>query len=175
MDQRTQGALQIVAAIAIAASVLFLSKDIAALSAYGYAGAFVISLLSSATILLPAPGWAAVAAMSKVLDPLLLGVCAGIGSAIGELSGYAAGDGTRDILNEKVRESRKIHELVERYGPAAIFVLAFIPNPLFDIAGIAAGGARISWWKFLLACACGRVLRYIVLASIGQWSLNAIA
>jgi membrane protein YqaA with SNARE-associated domain len=175
MDRKALGAIQLFAAALMAAAVLYFSKDIAALGAYGYAGAFLIAVLSSATILFPAPGWAAVIALSSVLDPLLLGIVVGIGSAIGELTGYVAGEGVREIMNSHIRESRKIEELVKKYDVAAIFVLSFIPNPLFDIAGVVAGGLRIPWWHFLIACAAGRVIRYVLLALAGSLTLGFLS
>jgi membrane protein YqaA with SNARE-associated domain len=57
---------------------------------------------------------------------------------------------------------------------AAIFVLAFIPNPLFDIAGIIAGGLKIPWWRYLTACVTGRILRYVLLAMLGAFTLNLL-
>ena len=174
MKKKTGGVLEIVLVVAIMGAVLYFSKDIAGLSAYGYAGVFLISLLSAATILFPAPGWAIVIAMSGHLDPLLLGVVAGLGAAIGELTGYMAGEGTRNLLNNTIKETKKIEMMVRKYGMAAIFVLAFIPNPLFDIAGIIAGGLRIPWWRFLAACALGRVLRYTLLALMGAFTLGLL-
>jgi membrane protein YqaA with SNARE-associated domain len=58
---------------------------------------------------------------------------------------------------------------------AAIFALAFIPNPLFDIAGVIAGGLKIAWWRFLVSCAAGRILRYVLLAAIGGFTLHLLA
>ncbi len=174
MDRKTQGILQILFAIAIVVVVLYFSSQIAALAQYSYLGAFLITMLSSATILFPAPGWAAVVALSTVLNPVLLGMVAGIGSGIGEFTGYIVGEGTRDILNNRVKESRQIGEFVKKYDVLAIFVLAFIPNPVFDVAGIAAGGLRIPWWRFLLACMAGRVLRYVLLAFLGKFTLELL-
>src|SRR4051794_40085908 len=57
---------------------------------WGYVGAFFISLVASATILLPAPGIAVIMAMGTALDPVMLGIVAGIGSAFGELRGHLA-------------------------------------------------------------------------------------
>jgi membrane protein YqaA with SNARE-associated domain len=174
MDKRVEGALHIVGGIAIVAAVLYFSNNVAELKEYGYLGAFVISALSSATIFFPAPGWAVVAAMGRYLDPYLLGLAAGIGSAIGELTGYTVGEGAREILESRVKESKGIHESIERYGLPAIFVLSFVPNPLFDVAGIASGALKIPWWQFLLACAAGRILRYVLLAMLGNLSLGFI-
>ncbi|VVC04099.1 SNARE associated Golgi protein [Candidatus Bilamarchaeum dharawalense] len=174
MDRKIEGAAQIAFAIIVVAAVLYFSNDIEKLQTYGYLGAFLISMLSSATLFFPAPGWAAVIAMSSILDPVYLGIAAGLGSAIGELTGYVAGDGARDILNKNIRESKKIEEFVKKYDLAAIFFFAFIPNPLFDIAGIVAGGLKIPWWRYLIACAAGRVLRYTLLAAVGNFALAAI-
>jgi membrane protein YqaA with SNARE-associated domain len=173
MDKKTQGILEIIVVLLIIAGVLVFYKDIVALRRYGYPGAFLISLLSSATLFLPG-GWAVVIALSRVLNPVGLGVVVGIGSAIGQLTGYLVGDGTRDILSNRVRESRQMRELVEKYDVLAIFVLAFIPNPLFDIAGIVAGGLRIKWWHFLLACMAGRVLRFVLLAVVWKYVLGIL-
>lgn len=175
MDKKTEGALLIIFAFVIAAAVFYFSRDIAALSAYGYAGAFFVAMLSSATIIFPAPGWAAVIAMSAYLDPVLLGMAAGTGAAIGELTGYVAGEGARDLLNSRVKETKNIEEFVRRYGMLAIFVLAFLPNPIFDIAGVVAGGMRMPWWRFLISCAAGRVLRYVLLAMLGAFTFGLIS
>lgn len=174
IGKKTEGGLQIALSLAIVAAVLYFSSEISTLGGYGYAGAFIIAMLSSATIFFPAPGWAVIAAMSAFLDPLLLGIAAGLGSAIGELSGFAAGDGVRDMLNDRVKETKTVHEIVRKYDAAAIFFLSFIPNPLFDAAGIVAGSLKIPWWRFLAACAAGRVLRYAILAVIGQFTLALV-
>ena len=56
---------------------------------------------------------------------------------------------------------------IDKYGIWAIFALALIPNPLFDIAGLAAGAAGIAWWKFLIAAGIGKTIRAIAFAYIG--------
>lgn len=174
MEKKTEGILQLAFSIAIAALVLFFSDDIASLGDLGYLGAFLIALFSSATIIFPAPGWAVIAAMSASFNPVMLGIAAGLGSAIGEMSGFIAGDGVRDVLNSRFKETKDIEEIVRRYGVFAIGFFAFVPNPLFDIAGVIAGGLKISWWKFLIACAVGRVLRYVLLAMAGQFTMGLI-
>jgi membrane protein YqaA with SNARE-associated domain len=172
---KLEGIAQLVFSIAIVAAILLFSGEIRELSAYGYAGAFLIALVGSATIILPSPAFAVIIAMSASLDPVLLGIVAGIGSGLGEITGYLAGNGARTMLNSHVRESKKIEEIVMKYDVAGIFVLSFIPNPLFDVAGIVAGGLRIHWAHFLSACILGRVLRYVLLAILGYWTLGALA
>jgi len=174
MDKKIEGIVQLVLSVIIVAIILVFSKEIESLRVYGYAGAFFIALLGSATIILPSPAFAAIIAMSGSLDPLVLGVVAGIGSGMGEITGYIAGDGARDLLNNRIKESKKIEKFVRRYDVAAVFILALIPNPIFDVAGIIAGGLRIQWWHFLSACILGRVIRYVILAMIGAFTLELL-
>ena len=162
-------AISLFSALAITASALYLSTKIGVFSAYGYLGVFVISLISSATIFIPVPGFAAVLALASTLDPVLLGVAAGLGAGLGEFSGYLAGFSGHDTLQRtSAFRSHKGH--IEKYGAPAIFALAFIPNPLFDAAGIAAGAIRMDWWKFLIAASAGKILRFTLLAYFGAWA-----
>ena len=170
MNTKTKGILQILLAVLLLLVILFLSKDIEKLAGFGYIGVFLISLLSSATILFPAPGWVAVIAISRILDPIYVGLIAGFGSGLGEITGYIAGSGVNSIINDE--HFTKIKSVIEKYDIFAIFFLSFIPNPLFDIAGIAAGSVGMKWWKFLIACITGRVLRYLILAYLGRFSIE---
>lgn len=174
MDKKIQGVGELVFSIFVVAIILIFSEEIGSLSAYGYAGAFLIALFGSATIVLPSPAFAAIIAMAGSLDPVLLGIVAGIGSGMGEITGYIAGDGARDLLNNRIKESKGMEEFVRKYDVAAVFILAFIPNPIFDIAGIIAGGLRIKWWHFLSACIMGRVMRYVLLSLIGAFTLHLL-
>lgn len=132
----------------------------------GYAGAFVISLVSSASIIIPTPGFVAVVELGKVLNPLLLGIVAGIGSAIGEMSGYYAGKQER----ENVRKSGIYlhHEAaIRRWGPLGMFFLALIPNPFLDFAGIACGAIGMPAWQFAISVSCAKIIKYTAFAYTG--------
>lgn len=161
-----KNAFALFSAIAITAAAVLLFRHILFLRHIGYLGIFLISIVSSATIFLPLPGFAVVFASAPYLNPILLGIVAGIGSGIGEISGYLAGFAGHGAV-ERTRIFRSHKEQIAKYGAPAIFVLAFIPNPAFDLAGIAAGAIEMKWWKFLLATVAGKVLRYIALAYLG--------
>ena len=175
MQKKVKGEIELAITIAVVVAIFLLSDQITALKGYGLAGAFLIALLGSATIILPTPAAAAIIAMSGSFDPILLGIVAGFGSGIGELTGYFAGDGARKLLNDRIKESQHIEATVKTYGAPGIFILALIPNPLFDAAGLVAGGLKIHWCKFLVACIAGRVLRYVILAELGLFAINLIS
>ena len=165
--------LNIAVAVAIAALVLLLSNQIEALGNWGYLGAFLISMLGSATILIPVPAWAVVIGLSKSLDPLVLGVVAGVGSAIGELTAYLFGHGMGRLI-EKKKEFKDQKRWIQKNDFWAILVLSFLPNPLFDMAGLAAGAAKVPWQRFVLFCAIGRVLRFTLFGIAGYYFFNGL-
>jgi uncharacterized membrane protein YdjX (TVP38/TMEM64 family) len=63
---------------------------------------------------------------------------------------------------------------MKRRGWLAIFVLAFVPNPIFDLAGAAAGILKYPAWKFLLFCFLGKTPRSILIAFAGAWALEGV-
>ena len=139
---------------------------------WGYLGAFLISLVASATIILPAPGIVVIMAMGAALNPFVLGIVAGLGSAFGELTGYAAGRGGRTLIPaQQQKQFAQIQALTERYGPMLLAVLAAIPFPLFDFAGIVAGMMRMRVINFFLAVAIGKSIKYIIMILLGTTSL----
>lgn len=140
---------------------------------WGYVGAFAISLVASATIVLPAPGLAIIIAMSPSLDPLTLGIVAGVGSALGELTGYAAGAGGGALIPPaRQAQFERVRQLTSQYGPLILAVLAALPFPLFDFAGIVAGALRMRILSFLLSVAVGKSIKYIILIMLGAGSLQ---
>jgi membrane protein DedA with SNARE-associated domain len=57
----------------------------------------------------------------------------------------------------------------------AILVLSAIPNPFFDLAGIAAGVAKIPIGKFLFFCWIGQLIEMTMFAYAGAYSIDWLA
>lgn len=143
------------------------------LAKFGYPGIFLLTVLTNATVLLPVPGNLVVFAMGAVFNPFLVAIVAGGGAAVGELSGYLAGYSGRAVIENAKRYERIRTWLQEHrhYSDVAIFVLSAIPNPLFDMAGIAAGALRIAVWRFVVFCFLGKILNMLLFAYLGNLSL----
>lgn len=164
-------AISLLGAVALSLSSAYIFFAFPSLAQMGYFGIFAISLLSSATIFLPMPGFAIVFAMGRFLNPVLVGLAAGLGAGLGEITGYMAGSaGHNAVMKTSVFRSHK--KQIEKHGPLAVFLLSFLPNPAFDVAGIAAGAIKMPLWKFLLAVIIGKTLRYISLAFAGEYTEN---
>jgi len=165
-----------IAALVFAMSItvlIFLYRDqLAGLGSYGYLGLFAVSIVGNATVLLPVPSLAATFLAGGIFNPLLAGVVSGAGMAVGELSGYLAGYGGTAIIGKKdTKTYARLDNWMQRRGYLTVFVLSAIPNPIFDLAGIAAGMLRFPVWRFLLACFLGKAVKGIVFALAGAQSL----
>ncbi len=156
------------------ATVLFLFRQrIVEYAGVGYFGVFVVTLLASATVVLPVPGLATVFGAGAVFNPILVGVMAGLGDAIGELTGYLAGYAGQEVIENQAMYIR-FEEWMRRHGALTIILLSAIPNPLFDLAGIAAGALRFSVTRFFLSCLLGKSIKDIMVALAGYYSLTFV-
>jgi uncharacterized membrane protein YdjX (TVP38/TMEM64 family) len=124
---------------------------------------FGLAALSTATLILPAPGLALTAIAGAAGEPLAVGIVAGLGQAVGELTGFAAGWSGRSFLPDNPA-TRRVSGWLQRRGVIVIFLLALVPNPLFDVAGIAAGVLRMPVIRYLGAAAAGKVIKNVVVA-----------
>jgi uncharacterized membrane protein YdjX (TVP38/TMEM64 family) len=167
----TRHALAILGAVAITVLIVVFQDRLRSLGHLAYLGAFLTMLIGNATVILPVPGLAVVFALGASLNPLLLGLAAGPGAALGELTGYLMGYGGSAVA-DNLKVYQTIERWMERYGIVVIAVLAAIPNPLFDVAGMVAGVMRIRWWHFLLAALLGKTIQALVVAHAGALSLG---
>ena len=154
--------------------IISLRDRIARFSSYGYLGIFVISLLGNATVILPAPSLLAVGVGGGIFNPLIVGLVAGPAEALGELTGYLAGYGGRAAIEDREMYAR-LERWMKRRGDLVIFLLSAIPNPLFDLAGIAAGSLRFPIWRFLLVCWLGKTLKDLAVAQIGAQAMKLLS
>lgn len=173
---RIEYTVLIVATILLSLSAIaffYFSTDIENLRSYGYVGLFLVNVIGAASILLPSPAAASVVGAGGLFDDLfgvpafvLVGLVAGTGEAIGEFSGYAAGYGGRVAVEQRPAYIR-IKRWMERRGTITMFLLSTIPNPVFDIAGLAAGAVEMPVRRFFLATWSGKVLKNTWLAALG--------
>jgi len=164
-------ALLVVASITV--YIYSIRDQVGQFAAFGYPGIFLIALLANATILLPAPGLAIVYAIGGIFNPIGVGLAAGTGGAIGELSGYLAGFSGQAVL-ERVEVYDRIKPWVDKYGGWAILALSAIPNPFFDVVGIAAGIAKMPIKTFLFFAWMGQLIKMTSVALAGKYSIELL-
>jgi uncharacterized membrane protein YdjX (TVP38/TMEM64 family) len=159
--------LALVLVVVISVTIFAFRDQAAQFARFGYPGVFFIALLSYATVLLPAPGIAVVFSMGGVLNPYGIALAAGTGAALGELSGYLAGYSSQ-VVAERTEIYQRLVVWMKSNGPLAVFILSAIPNPLFDLAGAAAGSLKMPYAQFLLWCWLGQMVKMLIFASLGN-------
>ena len=175
--------LALIAVFAVSIAVAFIALDLGEddiTGGWGYPILWVISLLRASSVILPIPGSGLTIAAGAIMDPLwgipapvAVGVTAGSAESLGEFTGYWAG-----VNGGKLMEGRRLYELIRKWLQKApfptMFVMAFMPSPVFDVAGLAAGAARIPVRIFYPAVLSGKVLRGIAMGFTGFYGIEIL-
>jgi len=163
--------LSLIGVLAITTVLYIYRNEVSKLQVLGYPGIFLVSLLSNATLVLPVPGVLFTSAMGAIFNPYWVALAAGSGATLGEISGYLVGFSGQGVIENKVWYDR-ISVWMLKYGDLTIFLLALIPNPLFDIAGMVAGALKMPMWRFLLWVWLGKCIKMLAFALGGAGLLS---
>lgn len=133
---------------------------------YGYLGIFLISAIGNVAILSPAaPMIAALGA--TIYHPILSSFITTLGAVTGELLSYFIGSATHSYL-PNYDWNTKINHFMKMNGTLTIFILSLVPNPFFDIAGIAAGATNYPLWEFIVISFLGKWIKFSIFALMGK-------
>ena len=152
--------------IVLSLVLFFYREEVQKLANFGYGGIFIVSILSNATLILPLPGVIFTSAMGAVFNPFWVAIAAGIGAALGETTGYLAGFSGQIVVDRK-DWYETLTLWMRKYGNLTILVMAFVPNPLFDLAGMAAGMLKLPFFRFLFWCSIGKIIKMLLFAYTG--------
>jgi membrane protein YqaA with SNARE-associated domain len=143
-------------------------------SQFGYLGVFIISFIGSVSVIFPIPYTIVIYFLGSFLDPIFVAISGGLGSALGEFSGYILGYYGRTIISEKKRKKMDyMLKIFGKYGPAAIFLFALTPLP-DDLLFIPLGVMRYPLWKAFIPALFGKTLMTFIVAYSGQQSIQII-
>jgi len=140
---------------------------------YGYPGVFIISLLGTASIVIPVPYTVIIFTIGslRILEPTFVAISGAAGSALGESFGYFLGYYGRTIVSEeRQKKMNYVVRFFSRYGAVAIFIFALTPLP-DDLLFIPLGIMRYSFLKAFIPCLLGKILMCFILAYGGHLSI----
>ncbi len=150
---------------------------------FGLPGLLIASIAVNATVFIVVPviELAVIAlAAAQTYPPWVLGIVAGLGAGLGELTGYFVGSQGRHLVQHfSAKETGIMHRVQKMLsvhawkGTATIFILASIPFP-FDVVGLAAGLAKFPLPNFFVAATAGKILRFTILAYAALWGFTTI-
>jgi membrane protein YqaA with SNARE-associated domain len=157
----------------------FIPFDYTILGDYAVAGVFGITALATATIVIPVPYIPVIMHIAQQYHDMhmlvWIALAAGAGSVVGEISGYMVGRTGRQAFAE-TRFSQWVAAQMTHPVRAflALFALSAPPNPLFDVAGIAAGAFGVPFWLFATAVFSGRFVRMLGIVLAGYYALGVV-
>ena len=141
---------------------------------YGYFGIFLISLVGALSIFFPIPYTVIIFTLGGTFEPLWIAVAAGMGSAVGEFSGYLIGFGGRRVISEKYKKKMEfLMRLFDRFGPVMIFLFALTPLP-DDLLFIPLGVIRYSLVRAFIPALIGKICMNFIVAYSGRFSIQII-
>jgi membrane protein YqaA with SNARE-associated domain len=174
------GITGVVLTIAMAAAIIYFGDAMRQLKGLGYVGAFLISILGGATIIIPVPMLAVVFALGKVMEfTWLVGISAALGELVGALTIYMTGHGAgRAISSSKHGKIQSAYErmlgLMERRGPLTLFIVASVINPFFYPAALAAGALRFGLRKYIFIVLAGKIIKCMTVVYAGYFGLKGL-
>ncbi len=174
------GIFGVIVTIAMAVAIIVYKDAVQDLQNYGYFGAFFISILGGATIIVPVPMLAIVFALGGVMPfPWLVAIAAALGEVVGALTIYATGRGAGHALsNTKHGRLQKWYDrlmnLMRRRGAITLFVVTCIVNPFFYPAAFAAGALRFGIKKYIPIVLAGKLVKSFTVVYAGYFGLKGI-
>jgi len=177
------GIVGVVLTLAMTVVIILYNSQIEALKQYGYIGAFLISILGGATIIVPVPMLAVVfalgSAMGSPLQVAFLGLSAALGELIGAYMIYMTGRGAGQAMSSAQsgrvqRMYERMLGIMERRGPLVLFLVASVVNPFFYPAAMAAGALRIGLMKYTGIVLAGKIIKCMSVVYVGYYGLGTI-
>ena len=168
-----QNLLRLAAFLAVLAimGAAFLLHEKLSLDELAYGGLGLTVLLASGGLVLPIPSLAAACAAGASLNPFYVGLVAGSAGTLGELSSYFLGYSGRGVL-DRSRLYHRMEGWMRRRGWLLLFLVSLIPNPIFDLVGIAAGALRYSIWRFLSVVWVGKLSKFLIFAYACDYGID---
>jgi membrane protein DedA with SNARE-associated domain len=171
-----------VMAAAFAAIIIFHDK-LREMQQWGYLGAFLISILGGATVIIYVPMQPVVFALGGAMagpwSVFLLGMAAAAGEVIGGMTIYMTGQGAgKAISNNKNARFQKAYQrmlsFIKRRGAIALFLVTFIMNPFFYPAAFACGALCMDLKKFIPVVIAGKIIKCMTVVYAGYFGLRGI-
>ncbi len=166
--------------ILMAVAIVIYKDEVKALQNYGYFGAFFISILGGATIIIPVPMLAIVFALGGVMPyPWLVAIVAALGELVGAMTIYATGHGAGHAISKsKHGRMQKIYDkllsLMKRRGAITLFAVTSVVNPFFYPAAFAAGALKFGLKKYIPIVLVGKMIKSFTVVYAGYFGLKGI-
>lgn len=158
-----------------------------------YLGLFLTAILAGSPIPIPTPCMALTFTLGSKFEPVVIGIIAGLGAAIGSMLVYfTARTGRRFLPSLNISDpANKIYSgpvgkflqkikmprvvgFANRRGIAGVFLFSIFPNPLLMPLLVTMGISRVRAWKVAITCWLGHSVLFLALAFLGHYGLGSL-
>jgi len=174
------GIASVVLTVLMCVAIIVYKDEVKELANYGYLGAFFISILGGATVIVPVPMLAIVFALGGVMPmPWLVAISAALGETVGALTIYFTGRGAGHALSNTShgwlqRWYDKLMNLMQRRGAITLFIVTSIINPFFYPAAFAAGALKFGFKKYIPIVLAGKLIKSFTVVYAGFLGIKFI-
>lgn len=186
------GIFALVLSIAMTVWLILNREHLEGFSNYGYAGAFIVSILGGAVSIVPVPMAIVQFTLGPIaepwfgpqyLAPIFIGIVSGIGEGIGCLVTYYTGYTGRlalTVVDESKKQGRiarwtqKAINMMQSHGMLVLFVLSATMNPFYYPVALASGVMKYDVKKFLVMSIIGKIIKSALIAYCGYFGLSWI-
>jgi len=154
------------------------------LAELGYLGALLAGFIGSSSLFFAIfPSFIVIPIIGSQLNPLIVGVVAGLGAGVGQFLHYYIGSGARTIFNRKKKrvcvdlskDSTSIWtNRIKKYGIVLIFIFAATPLTPDDLLWIPLGIMKYPKIPALAAAIAGKVVLNLFYAYAGSMGFSII-
>ena len=189
----------ILVTVLVVIALVFFWDEIQDAAGYGYAGCFLVTIMAGMTII-PAPALPVVFTLGNRLDPLYVGLVAGLGEALGGTTIYLTGVGGGTVWSKlqarrtnnkqpspgnddvplvshkfQSRQRAFFNRIVapmQRWGGFwPVFIASAVIFSPFYFVGLGAGALGMGLKKFFLISWAGKTVKGLYVAFAGYWGL----
>jgi membrane protein DedA with SNARE-associated domain len=175
------GLVGVLITLLLITAIIVYNDKLREMQQWGYIGAFVISILGGATVIVPVPMLPVILALCVTMNNpwqvALLGLTAAAGEIIGGLTiymtGQSAGPALSNTKSEKMLKAyARMLSFIQRRGALALFLVTFIMNPFFYPAAFASGALRMGLKKFVPVVIIGKIIKCSTVVYAGYFGLK---
>ena len=172
--------------IGLSVFLIYHRESVARLEHHGYVGLFLISMLAGSPVPVPTPSMVLTFTLGSLLNPIFVGLAAGMGNTIGNALVYYTGRGGLKAFTDfdkpdsrlgRLLGSRSVSKILNsnNWGEMAIIFLLYIyPIPIATPMVLAMGAERYNFTKFLVVCWLGKVAQGMLFAYLGHFGLRSL-
>jgi uncharacterized membrane protein YdjX (TVP38/TMEM64 family) len=174
------GIFCVVITVLMCVAIIIYKDQVQELQQYGYFGAFFISILGGATVIVPVPMLAIVVALGAVMPmPWLVAIAAALGELVGAITIYYTGRSAGHALSQSKtgwiqKTYDKVMSFVKKRAAVTLFIVTSIINPFFYPAAFAAGAMRFKIRNYILVVLVGKMIKSFTIVYAGYFGLKGI-